>query len=287
MNKKPTSKWGFWVSYFFRFKIIDLNISAFLLALLIIITFLTKYTALKVINLNFEYLFYILLGFFVSLFPALVVALIGDTITLFISGNIGFWHPVYAITPLLITAMSFFYFNVLRKLDHYKLLVPNIFITVTNIILIIICFWQINSAINADYLKIGRVFGFTKISIGVIYALIGLMVIFQWICAITTIISIVKKNQKLAQFSIAFGIVSIILVIFRWFYGPYAYFVFLQYINYSPNRNLSEFYPIWMAAFALKSLISIPIYTLILFPTLIPFEFLRNRYILQNKQNQY
>lgn len=287
MNIKSTSKWRNLLSSLFKFRIIDLNISAFLVALLIILTFLTKYTALKIINLNFEYLFYILLGFFVSLFPALIVALIGDTVSLFISGNIGFWHPVYAVVPLLITTISFFYFNVLRKLDRHKLLVPNIFITITNFSLILICYWQINNAIDSDYLRIGRVFGFTKISISLIYGLIWLMIAFQIICMITSIISIVKKNHKLSQFSIAFGIVSIIIVIFRWFYGPYAYFVFLQYVNYSPSREIASFYPIWMAAFALKSLISIPIYTAILFPTLLPFEFLRNRYILQNKQNQY
>ncbi|WP_139554009.1 hypothetical protein [Mycoplasmopsis pullorum] len=260
----------------------------------LILKAILTFTPLRIINISFEYIFYIIVAFFLTLIPAMITAFLCDFLSLFISGTIGTYHWVYAITPLLVTLCAFIFFSLLRsKYKWIKLLLPSIVMVLSTIIFAAVLAKQISliDFEKSTLITISRTFGFAKVSYWVLIIFFILFTLLTISVCLLSFLAHKKQNKKLNYIAISISIVVLIIVVFRWIYGPYAYITFYNYINSmkEPRRfkTIGTDYLIWMYRFMFKSLFTIPIYVLILAPLMVPFAILRDQYYVSNYQNKY
>ncbi|EFF41467.1 ECF transporter S component [Mycoplasmopsis alligatoris] len=277
-----------------KISIMDIAVSGFLVAMVLILAVFTKYTAFRILNLNFEYLTYIIFGFFLGWFKGAILAFIADTLTLVIAGHIGFWMWEFGIIAPLIAMVSAAYFYFIKNYKIFNYIAPNIIVFLTFVFAVVVIWTQINNAKN-DQVTISRIFGFTKIStiaISIMAAVFAGLVIALGILWIIYFKSKSEKQKKAVLLTInTFAIIVLIIVIFRWLIHPIAY---INYLNYASQnkagyviKTYGDWYYVWLARNVLKSILTIPLYTLLLIILIHPFEYLKNRYLIEPLAYQY
>ncbi|WP_036435986.1 ECF transporter S component [Mycoplasmopsis felifaucium] len=252
----------------FKFSVIDLAISGLLIALFTIVSSILKLTGLS----NFtsaEIVFYILFGILLGPFKGALLALIADTLSLLILGNIGTWYYLYAIWPPIIAFISAWYFALFKSSKIFKIILPIIVIIASATIMTFV-FAKYVTRTETGHIAIGVKMSKSNIayweSIPWIMVVLGLSfyLLAMLIAIIFVVISYVKgKNEKLLDYLLILGLITLIISIYKWIFGPIIFVKYLSYIN-KKTYILKERYLLYFVPIVIKSMFNIPFYTLIL-----------------------
>ncbi|MEE3927980.1 hypothetical protein V2E24_00100 [Mycoplasmopsis ciconiae] len=284
---------------FLKFRLIEIPISAFLVALSLIVGAIVKFTPLRFLGLNsdIELVFYTLMGFFLNLFPAMIAAFVSDFISVLYTGGLGTYFWTYALVPPLAAACSYLFFRLIRsKFTNLKLILPNLIILVASVVMIAVVQVKISETkVDSGSLSVRLIEGrnnplrfLNNVPFVVFYSLITILILlnfFSW--ALTGYYYIFREQKSLLTLN-SFTVLVFILLVFRWIWGPIAFIEYFNaYIAKSNNvKSYGKDYLIIMVPIVIKSLFSLALFTPILISMIVPFEWLYKRY-LQNKYSIY
>lgn len=266
----------------FKLTVMDVSVSGFLIAMVIIVAVLTNFTGFRVLKINFEYMFYIIFGFFLGAFKGLMLSIITDTLFLLIGGNIGLWAWEFAVIGPGVTAFASLFFIMVRKYKIFSYWAPNIIIVLSFAVAFGTVIWHGQTSDISKGFTLSRTFGINKLSEGVIYGLLSIFGIILLVVAFLWYLYFKTKNKHYLLVITTFSLIVLIIVVFRWAWHPFAYVRYLNRINATSIKGSSfgTLYFVWMIRNVLKSLITIPLYTALLVPLIQPFELLRKRHLL-------
>ncbi|WP_406613675.1 hypothetical protein ACJA23_02455 [Mycoplasma corogypsi] len=280
------NKWYAKLDRMFRISIQEIAIAGLLMALFMITIWITKFTVARVFNVSFEYLFVICFAYLFRYFKSMLLAFLADALSLFISGTIGTWYWTYAIVPVFIALLASLFFDFVEKNKKWAVIVSIIILVVAFSTLAGIFIWQINFNLNKNgMLRISETFGFRAVPVYVGYILFGLAIATLIFIIALSVIFLTKKpdNDKILYFITSFALITSVLVIARWVWGPYAFVKYWSYIGrYDVSVNLLDKYVLIMIPIIIRSLIVIPLYTYILMIMLVPLRHLRKNYMQEN-----
>ncbi|WP_029513831.1 ECF transporter S component [Mycoplasmopsis primatum] len=275
----------------FKFSIMELVLSGFLLGFFILSYFLMKITGLN--NLfTTEIFFCIIFGMILGPFKGSFIAFLADTLSLLISGLIGTWFWLYAIWPPIIAFISSLYFTFFKATKYAKIIVP--FIVIISAITVMIVIYSQNVYQTTDG-KIGinlqkyNAKKDKKINIPEFATIIG-MVIYLALALMSTItISIFylkNKSPKLLDYLLILSITTFVIVFYRWIFGPIVY---IKYMNYLQNKNwtISDKYAVFAIPIVVKSMITLPVYVIILTSIYPVINILKDKHVNQLNQISY
>lgn len=229
------------------------------------------------LNFNVEMLFWIFNGILFGAIKGSIFSILCDTIFCFITSGIGYWMIEYAIVAPLVSIISSFFMNLYRNNKQ------SIYIAVSSILIaligaLIIFFFQLfNEQFRYEGIKQSSIIpmaiyiliAFLSLStLGYLtYALIKYHLTKDW--------SYIKKLYILS-------LIILVIVIFRWLWGPYAYLKYSQRF-YSKNIDFAKQYPLSLFGIVTKTYLTIPIAFTISIPTIRIIEKYKNYEQLDNK----
>ncbi|WP_406616768.1 ECF transporter S component [Mycoplasmopsis adleri] len=251
----------------FKFTIMDLAIAGLFLALYSVAYSILYYTGLSKFT-GVEIIFFIFFGVLLGPFKGAFVAIIADTIGLLISGQIGTWYILYAIWPPIIAFISSIYFAFFRASTYCKIVVPFVIIIASAFIMyhVFATYVVKNDAgtinINIAISKRNRDFWNSIPYVLVLSCLIIYLALMLVFAISAMIIYFVKKNLKILDYLLALGLITFVMVIYRWIFGP---IILVKYYNYFFNRNysLNDQYLVFAIPIIIKSMYNIPLYTVL------------------------
>ncbi|CAT05010.1 Uncharacterised protein [Mesomycoplasma conjunctivae] len=262
----------------FTFSIFEIVISGSFLAIFLVLSYIIKTSLPPKLNVAFEIPFFIFLGILLGWFKGPIVALLFDIVKTAATSNVFLWTPEYGIVPPLIALIAAFFIKLVHSQDIY-LLIPTIMFILA-IIAIFVYYWKLDDSLAKKAPKAWGNFFNKKTTL----ILIGSVATF--ITVVGTILFIIYKKTNSYKMKLAFltlMILSFIFIIFRWFWHPIA---FIRYYNRYLNRSgqdriVEQYFFYYLNPIILKSLVSLPIYTVSLV-TLIPLvNFLNNKHNYQ------
>lgn len=271
----------------FRFSVFDISIAAVLLGTFLIVSFITSFSALKLTGINLEYIFYITFAFVLRWFKGSILALLADFLNLLIKGAIGTYHWVYAIVPVFVVLISSAFFYFLEKWKKTTIVVGNVFLLGALIAVIAVFSYQVGIK-QVSEIRISTLFGIRNVSITIIIVFIvlsGIVFLTSLGISIYYLYISVKKDEDFKldrkkdfafRLIISFIIVTIIVVVARWLWGPYAYIRWFSWINGKPPRNP---YELAIIPILLRSVFIIPFYTFLVVALMAPFFVLKKKYL--------
>ncbi|VEU72884.1 Uncharacterised protein [Mycoplasmopsis gallopavonis] len=278
----------------------DIALSGILLALFVILTLLTKYTFLRFLSINFEYVFAIVYAFLFRYIKGIVLAFISDALSLIISGKIAFWYWGYAIVPLIIVLISAFAFDFYKRNKIMTVVWSNLLMILAFATLIFIFYYRLSTLQgDATEFKISKIFEIKKLPV-----VVGIALVFiYWLIALSLVIlsayyiaKVKSKNanklklDKIANFIFIFALIFVVIVISRWLWGPYVWIKYSLYIGKLRSKSYLtdlDWYFGLMIPIVLKSFIAIPVYVTLLVALLPAMQFLKRRYFDQNLFAKY
>lgn len=137
-------------------------------------------------------------------------------------------------------------------------------------------------------IRISTLFGIRNVSITIIIVFIvlsGIVFLTSLGISIYYLYISVKKDEDFKldrkkdfafRLIISFIIVTIIVVVARWLWGPYAYIRWFSWINGKPPRNP---YELAIIPILLRSVFIIPFYTFLVVALMAPFFVLKKKYL--------
>ncbi|AZZ65805.1 ECF transporter S component [Metamycoplasma phocicerebrale] len=267
----------------YRFSIFEISLFGLLLALYIIASVIERYVFVGAFNISITYALFIIFGLALGPWKGAFLGILCDTINQVIFG-ISTWMPEYAIIPVLIAFLSGFLFLGLTKNEKNTWIFGFIFLSLLTIIFIVILATKYDSIpIRETSIKRNKNF-----SLQAIIAIGSLGIGSIWLSALVFVIIYKKTRSLKSKFSaqILFSILLTvfgILIITRWFWGPFAY------INYhnrfrSGTWTYQKYYFFFMIPIVFKSLIEIPIYTVVIFAIYPAIVMLRQKIAFSSKR---
>ncbi|WAM01695.1 ECF transporter S component [Mycoplasmopsis felis] len=115
-----------------------------LFSLFLIISLIKNFTVARVINLDFEYIFYILFAYFFGKLKGTILSFMADFFGLLFAGRIGFYHWAYAIVPIIGTILIGLFLDLFKKHKNLSIVIMNIFLLGIFAVLIYIFTTQLN-----------------------------------------------------------------------------------------------------------------------------------------------
>ncbi|WP_322875901.1 ECF transporter S component [Mycoplasmopsis felis] len=270
----------------FGFSTQDVAFAGILFSLFLIISLIKNFTVARVINLDFEYIFYILFAYFFGKLKGTLLSFMADFFGLLFAGRIGFYHWAYAIVPIIGTILIGLFLDLFKKHKNLSIVIMNIFLLGIFAVLIYIFTTQLN---DPKGLRISRTFGLSRISLTAGIVLLTLSLVILSIFFLLVIIYFKTENklkkEKIALLILVYFLTVSLIVLARWIWGPFA---FIRYANFFLGRsyNIKDQYLILMTPIVIRSLISIPIYVFVLFSILIPLSIVKKHYT-KNKLTTY
>ncbi|WP_025755609.1 hypothetical protein [Mycoplasmopsis cricetuli] len=271
---------------YFKLDIIDITISGIFLAIFLLVRF-----SLGKIGLSFEFLFYIIVAYFLRYYKAAFLAFIADFLGLFISGGIREWFWAYAIVPIISTLIISLVFDIFEKNKKIAIFSSNIILWLAIFTLFFVYLSQtLNS--NLSEIKISKTFGLKQLSSGVFIAIVLLGIVIIAFMSYLSVMFFIKKQdskqQKWFFFLLhGFAIVALTVIVFRWIWGPFAFIWWKNWSVGKTTRTISEHYVIVMLPIVARSILSIPIYTFILITIMTPLVVLRKGYLEKKLISKY
>ncbi|TDV24134.1 uncharacterized protein DUF3816 [Mycoplasmopsis mustelae] len=263
----------------YGFSIQDIAFAGILFSLFLIISLIKNFTVARIINLDFEYVFYILFAYFFGKFKGSLLSFMADFFGLLFAGRIGFYHWVYAIVPIITTIMIGFIIDLFKKNQNKSMIVMNVALIVIFAILIYVFSTQVN---DPKGIKISKTFGVSRISLVAGIILMTFAGVFISILIGLSIYYLKTKNDsnkknRIGILILSFFLTVSIIVVARWIWGPFA---FIRYANFYLGRNyiVKDYYLVFMTPIVIRSLISIPIYIVVLFALLVPLSLIKKHY---------
>lgn len=247
-----------------------------LLGLYTVIKYLFSIIFTGVLNFNVEIIFWIINGILLGPFIGTIFSFLCDIVFCFITSGIAYWMIEYAIVaPLssLITWLLWKMFNLYKK-NKMNFVLPSIVFFVLVSSTLIAFFYQL---IKKEF------FYESTSSKNIIPWLIYLLILFLllslsafYFCCIFLYKR--KKDFKYIRWLQIFTIVSLIIILFRWIWGPYAYIEFSRRF-FSKDINFSKQYLLTLIGIIMKSCVSLPIATFILIPLILVINKLKNKFL--------
>ncbi|WP_036456967.1 ECF transporter S component [Mycoplasmopsis lipofaciens] len=269
-----------------KVKIFDISLGGILLGMQIILMIIAKLTILKIVPLEIEFVFYIFYGLIFGPFKGSFFAILGDTLVLLITGYIGTWFWLYAIIPPLIAITSSIYFFIFKNVKSFRLIFSIAILLSSLIIILVTYFMHVNEdgTFNISKSKtlpksflLWMIIAFASL---IILAFITLYISYK-----------VTKKEKIMNYLLVFSLIIFIVIIYRWTLGPIAYISWYNHFNKTKGttkfKTLGTDYVLITIPIIIKSVITIPVYTLILTPIFNITHFLKEKYIDSNNSISY
>ena len=247
----------FYHSYL-RINIKEMALIAILFAVFTIIKYLTYVFFKGPLNFSVEILFWIIIGLIFGPFKGSVFAFFCDFVFTFFTTGIAYWMIEYAIMPPLIACLSWSFYHFYRENKKSVLWIAlgiNIILIAASIM---VFSFQLVSEFKYEDVKVV----FPWIAWTLIIFLNTTIFGFNLFCIISFYI---KKEWKFIKWLYVFSLIILVVVIFRWLWGPYAFIAYLQRFT-SKDIIFSKQYWLTLSGIATKSFLTIPIATLILVP---------------------
>lgn len=264
-----------------KFTIFDISISGVLLAMHIIVMIFAKWTILRVVPIELEFIFYVLYGLILGPFKGMFLAIIGDTLTLLLTGSIGTWFWLYAIIPPLITLFSGYFIIWFNKSMNFRRYAILPILLVSYAIILTVFFLRVNPDLTVNVSKTKQIPALLMLMFLGIYGLFLLISL-----ALMFYFARTKKSNKMINYLLVFSLIAIVIIIFRWILGPVAYIEWFNYIRKSkPNAKLKTYgvdYLIVMYPIILKTAITLPIYVAVLAPIFRVLLILKDKFNSKN-----
>ncbi|QSF13586.1 ECF transporter S component [Mycoplasma sp. Mirounga ES2805-ORL] len=261
----------------FKVSVFDIAIAGIFLSLNIATSFIKKFTIMRVIPIQIEFIFYMFYGLVFGIYKGAFLALLADTLSLLVMGGIGMWYWVYAIQPPLIAIISSLYFFFFKETKYFKLFMPLIiFIAAfTGMMLTYIFHSSADGMLKLNNSKKHPEYISSHI---VLYFIIGFLLMFLVAGISFLIIYFKTKKDKYLNYYMIFSLITFIIIIFRWILGPISYISFYNYF-YAKNsfKSVGKDYIIILVPILIKTIIVIPVYVVFLTPTFSVVTFISSR----------
>ncbi|WP_033161336.1 ECF transporter S component [[Mycoplasma] collis] len=262
---------------YYKFSIYDITISSIFLAIYLGLIFLLKLTIFQSkLNLQFDYIFYIIFGIILGPIKGSILAIAADTLNLIIKGIIFFWMWEYAIIPPIIVIISWLFMFFYHEKSKLSLSILLVTIIAASAFLLIIFLFEINKPKSNSFIQNNQFdktirYFFNKFNVTIFLS--SFLVIFFIFITINTILWFLTKKNIYYLLIFSTSLLFIIVVLARWIWGPIA---FIKYYNLFIAQNtknktifsIEDRYYFYFAPIVLKGIISIPIYNLFLISVL-------------------
>lgn len=236
---------------------------AILLAFYSAMKYLTFLVFTGPLNFNIELLFWLFNGIIFGPFKGSVFSIICDTLFAFITTGISYWMIEYAIVPPLVSLVTWLFMKIYKENSLKTLINSSIII----ILLVVIClFFFLYQLINNNFRYEG--IAANKVFPIMIYVLISFMCLMLIGFLVYSNLMFKKsKNWEYVRKIYSTALVILVIVIFRWLWGPYAYLKYLErFIN--ANVDFNKQYSLVLLGIVTKTYLTIPIASLIVVPTI-------------------
>lgn len=263
--------------HYIKVNIKEISLMGLLLAFFTIIKYISYVIFTGPLNFSIEIIFWILIGFIFGPIKGPLFSFLCDTIiTLFTSGII-YWMIEYALIAPLISFFSWFFFNYYKENRKYILIISICSLLLSNVGSILVFTYQLNVLNNFKYEGIKNIYP------SIAYALIILLNVSIFSFTLFCLISFYyKKEWKYIKWLYFFAIIVLIVIIFRWLWGPYAFIAFSNRF-FSKNYDVAKQYPLLLSGIVMKSCLTIPCGTAILLPFINIIDIHRKYEIISNK----
>ncbi|MBU4690587.1 hypothetical protein KQ874_02695 [Mycoplasma sp. ES3157-GEN-MYC] len=285
-NKSKINNSSEFVKNIFKVNIMELVTASILLSIHCLLILTAKFTILRVIPVQLEFVLYIFYGLLLGPFKGGILAIIGDTLLMLLTGSIGTWFWLYAIVPPLISIVSWLYLIMFQKTKYTRFIV-SFALTISAFIITIYIYL---SHCNED-----GTFSLTK-KIAASKTLIMIMIVVLGVASILisivfTTLYFVTKNEKWNYYMMVTSLIIFISVIFRWVLGPVSYIEWFNYIHHANENSKLKHYGtdfiILFVKIVIKDLFVIPIYISVLTPIFVVASILKEKYLINYKKNRY
>ncbi len=248
----------------FKFTTFDIALMGIMMTMYFVVVFLLKQFLPGKFNISVETLFYIIFGILFGPIKGPIFSIMCDTAYQLFFGAIAFWMIEYAIVPPLISFASWGLMFFYEKNNNFKIIFPIVILTLTIIGVIAFFVYQF---INNSFVFENSVVD----PLLVFWLMITLCILLILTIFITLILYKIKKKEIYIKTLYLVAVVAIILIIFRWLWGPFAYVNFFNRFLSSennPDKIMATQYPITLSGIAMKTSFVLPIFVIILVPTL-------------------
>ncbi len=229
------------------------------------------------LNFNVELLFWIFNGILFGSFKGAIFSILCDTIFCFITSGIGYWMIEYAIVAPLVSIISSLFMSLYRN-NKQSIYIATFTVSIALIGALIIFIFQLFS----DQFRYEGVQKNNIVPIA-IYVLITFLSLSTLSYLIYSLIKYyLTKDWSYIKKIFILSLIILIIVIFRWLWGPYAYLKYSQRF-YSKNINFAKQYPLSLFGIVSKTYLTIPIAFTISIPTIRIIEKYKNYEQLDNK----
>ncbi len=228
MNSKDVVVSQKWISKIFSFPRLSIQKVAILgviLGLQLILARFVKFN-LGPVQVSLNYAFWITYGISLELLPALILAIVSDTLVLVINGSIGTWMWEYSIIPVFIVVVSFILKSFVFNKSGKNWLITTLLVSIV-VDLIALSILIINNVYDLYDFK-------QKVSTSIV-VWIG----FAFLVSIQAFLFTMYLKKKTNQLKTIINISVLVLlvsVITTWLWGPIA---FIRYMNHMSIGNYS------------------------------------------------
>lgn len=251
---------------YIKITVFEISLMGILLGVLSILKYISFLLLKGPLNFSIEIIFWIIIGALFGPIKGVLFSILCDTVFLIFTTGIIYWMIEYAIVSPLISLTSWFLFNIFNKKNKKWSIYFSLSIIIIALSISIVFFsFQLKN-------NLWKYEGWKGISSTTAYLLIICLSFFVSVYVFFCVTKYFRYKKethswKYIWYLYIFSVFIFIEIIFRWFWGPYA---FLAYMNrfYSKQYDWSIQYPITLAGIVMKSCISIPLGTITLIPTL-------------------
>ena len=251
-----------WIKSNLRLKVSEIALSGIFIALwLVSRRFLS--INLGIMTIGITYVWMILISLTTRPILGIFTLLIGDTLSLLITGSIARWMLIYAVIPLIIYLITYcfkkFIFNSKEKTWWITILLSTAIIFLTTFFV---------SLLNQDFVKRPKFNPDIDIDFSSFVSEITIWTVFAVMAfsqIVLLIIYYLKRNKKIKLFLSVYSLVSLTIVITIWLIGPIANILYLNRFS-DKNTNYWNSYNIFLIARILKTIVILPFYTIVIFP---------------------
>ncbi|WP_156953941.1 hypothetical protein [Mycoplasmopsis opalescens] len=272
----------------------QITLMGILLGIYLVVRVVAKFTILRIVPLEIPFIFYIMYGVILGGFRGLFLAIISDTFGLLVTGSIGTWYYLYAMVPPAIAIVSWLYYLAINKNKIFGTILTYVFF----ILCVLIIYYVFTShndpnskQIQLNASKKNPVYVANGLFIGILssYSLVSLSILITF-----TILYFKHQSKRWYNYILMFGLVSLIMMIFRWSLDPLLYIRYYNYINSAAIldksialKSVGTDYAVVAIPIIIKSLFTIPIYITISTPITVAIEELNHRYQKLNSNPLY
>lgn len=264
----------------FKFTAIDIALMGMMMAMYFVVVFILKQFLPGKFNISIETLFFIIFGIIFGPIKGPIFSIMCDTAYQLFLGGIAFWMIEYAIIPPLVSLLAWTLMHFYERGNNFKFVFPIVILVIT--IIGIISFFV--------YQFINNSFMFENSLVDpqlVFWLMITLCISLIATIIVTMILYRIKKEEIYIRILYLISVVAIILIIFRWLWGPFAYVLFFNRFlstENNPDKIMATQYPITLAGIAMKTTFVLPIFVVILIPTLGAISYGKKNYF-SNRNN--